>query len=353
MLQIAHYAYLQTLVTIFSKQLLDDKHFSSLIKQPLSEILTGLNHSGLENVIKELYQFHLKPLPAGNMDNLFLGVFLEDAQSIIRSLSGVERDFFIYWIRRFELQNIKTILRGKSLLRPKEQIKAELTPLNHFSILPIDKMLNADTLTDILILLEETPFASIARYGSKNFAQKRDVFTIETAINHQYFTGLNQQLEHLSNDEQDLLQPLLGRIIDQTNLIWLLRYRLFYQLSSSHSYFLLVSGGLYLNSKVLMQLSKIKTLEQIYELIPDEINILIQGAESIYQIELKLENDIIKLAGSLFKDKQFSLTHAFAYLLLREKQLSQIHALLKGKLLDLPDSEISFASAIESRALGQ
>lgn len=343
MLNAAHYAYLQTLVAIFSKRLLSDSLFSSLIRQPLHEILPELKNNGLENIIIKLTKSDLKPLPAGNMDNLFLAVLLDDAQSIIRSLSGHERDFFIFWIRRFELQNIKTILRGKSLQRPKEQILAELTPQNQFSILPIDKLLNADNITEILNQLEKTPFASIASYGSKNFAQKRDVFTIETAINHQYFTVLNDKLEYLSDEDQALLQPLLGRIIDQTNLIWLLRYRLEYDLSASHSYFLLVSGGLYLNHKILIRLSQINKLEQIHDLLPEEINNLIKEADSIFQIELNLEKNTIKTARALLKSKPFSLSHAFAYLILREKQLSQIHTLFKGKLLDLSDNEIAFA----------
>jgi len=339
----AHYAYLQTLVAIFSKRLLSYAQLSSLIRQPIEGILPVLKKIGLESIIKQLPQSHLKALPAGNMDNLFLLVFLDDARSIIRSLSGREREFFIYWIRRFELQNIKTILRGKSLQHSKEHIYTELTPLDHFSILPVDELLNADNIAEILTQLEKTPFASIARYSSKNFARKQDIFTIETAINHQYFTGLNEQLGLLNEEDQSLLQPLLGRIIDLTNLIWLLRYRLSYALSPSHSYFLLVSGGLFLNTKVLVQLSQIKKLEQIFNILPEEISSLIKDSESIHQIELSLEKDIIKYAGSILNTNGFTLTHAFAYLILREKQLSQIHALLKGKLLHLSDDEIAYA----------
>ncbi len=343
MLKIAHYAYLQTMITIFSKRLLNYAEFSALIQQPIEEILPTLKNKGLDNIIQKLTQSHFKLLPAGNMDNLFLSVLLDDARSIIRSLSGYERDIFIYWIRRFELKNIKTILRGKSLQRSKEEVLAELTPLGHFTILPVDVLLNADNIAEILTLLEKTPFASIARYGSKSFEQKQDVFTIETALNHQYYTGLNKQLRVLSDEEQSLLQPLLGRIIDQTNLIWLLRYRLCYHLSPSHSYFLLVSGGYYLNSKILVQLSQITKLDQLYSMLPNEIGSLIKHCESIHQVELSLEKDIIQYAGNMLKESVFSLTHAFAYLVFREKQLSQLHALFKGKLLHLSDNEIAFA----------
>jgi len=219
MQKIAHYAYLQTMIMIFSKRLLNYAEFSNLVRQPFEEILPALNNKGLDNIIKNLTQSHFKLLPAGNMDSLFLSVLMDDSRSIIRALSGYERDIFIYWIRRFELKNIKTIIRGKSLQHSKEDLLSELTPLGQFAVLPIDELLNADNIPEILSLLEKTPFASIARYGSKSFEQKQDVFTIETAINHQFFTGLNDQLKDLSDEEQSLLQPLLGRIIDQTNLM--------------------------------------------------------------------------------------------------------------------------------------
>jgi len=343
MLNVARYAYLQTLVTIHSKQLLSGVHFSYLLKQPIEDILTVLENRGLEKIIKKLNQAKFKLLPAGNMDNLFLSVLLKDAQAIIRSLSGLERDFFIYWLRRFELQNIKTILRGKSLQCSSEQIRSELTQLGDFSILPVDELLDADDIPEILSRLEQTPLAAIARYSRDSFEQKQDVFTVETSINHQYFVGLDKRLKMLRDREQIQLHLLLGRLVDQINLIWLLRYRLSYGLSASHSYFLLAPGGLNLNSKDLIRLSQIEKLEQIYNLLPEKFNTLIQGSDSIHEIELCLEKVLMEVAQSMLRTSSYSLIYAFAYLVIREKQLAQIHALLKGKLLLISNEEISFA----------
>jgi len=215
--------------------------------------------------------------------------------------------------------------------------------LGNFATLPINELLYADTIPEILEQLKSTHFSAIARYGSENYEQNKDVFTIETAINYQYFSGLNKRFKMLSKSEQDYLHPLLGLIIDQTNLIWLLRYRLSYNFSSSHSYFLLLSGGLHFNANKLATLSKIKYLEQIHSFLPEKISSLINNTESIHQIELCLEKNIIKVARSILKVSSFSLTHAFAYLVLREKQLALIHALFKGKLLQLPDNDIAYA----------
>jgi len=347
MLKSAHYAYLQTLTSILSQKLLSEQQFLNLLKLPIEDILALLENKGLERVINKLTEAKLKLLPAGNMDNLFLSVLLDDAQKIIHSLSGLERDYFIYWIRRFELKNIKTILRGKSLQHPVEQIRSELTQVGDFSILPIDNLLHADNIPEILEQLKSTAFSAIAQYSHENYEQNKDVFTIETAINYQYFSGLKKRLKMLDKNEQDHLHPLLGQIIDQTNIIWLLRYRLFYNFSASHCYFLLLSGGHYLNAKKLMQLSQITTLEQIHNLLPNSIRAIVKTAESIHDIEISLEKNIIQLCRSVLAVSPFTLAHTFAYLVLREKQLALIHALLKGKLLQLNNTEIAFAMGEE------
>ncbi|MFK5987020.1 MAG: V-type ATPase subunit [Pseudomonadota bacterium] len=347
MLKVTRHAYLQTRLSIYATRLLTEQQFVSLLKQPLEEILPAVANQGLQKIEKKLIQSHLSLLAAGNMDNLFLSVFLGDAQIIIRSLSGVEHEFFVYWMRRFELKNLKTIIRGKSLQRPVEQIQAELTIIKQFSLLPIETLLNMDSIADILKQLENTSFSSIAHYADSNYEAKEDIFTIETAINHEYFSGLKKRLNKLVIKQQDLIQPLMGSIIDLTNLIWLLRYRLLYGFSSSHCYFLLVSGGLYLNANNLARLSKIENIEQLNDLLPDKISEKIIAFESIHQIELSLEKHIILLARMILKTSSFSLAHVFAYLVLREKQLSQLHALFKGKLLHLPDSEIAIAMGVK------
>jgi len=343
MLNVARYSYLHTLVTIFSQQLISTPQFLKILKLPIEEIVIALENRGLDNIIKNLSQSQFKLPPAGNMDNLFLSALLKDAQSLIRSLTGIERDFFIYWVRRFELQNIKTILRGKSLQCSSDQIRGELTQLGNFSTLPVEELLSTDDIPEILNLLKNTPFSAIARYSSDNFEQKQDVFSVETSINHQYFNGLEKRLRMLNKQEQNTIHPILGRIIDQINLIWILRYRLNYQLSASHTYFLLASGGFHLNSNDLIRLSQIEKFEQVFAMLPQKLAVLIDHADSIHTIELCLEKKIIELAQSLLRNTQFSLTQAFLYLVIREKQLFQIHALLKGKLLQLADKDIQFA----------
>jgi len=343
MQKVANYAYLHTLTTILSDQLFNTSEFSRLLKLSLEEIVKNLDNCGLSSILIKLKQSNYQLLPAGNMDNLFLSVLLNESRSIIRSLTGTERDFFTYWMRRFELQNIKTILRGKSLECSPEQIQQELTDLGDSAVLPVEELLNSDEIPEILNQLQNTPFSAIARYSRENFEQKQDVFTVETSINYQYFNGLDKRKKLLDKQERDLLQPVLGRIIDQINLVWILRYRLNYKLSASHTYFLLAPGGLYLNSTKLIQLSQIEKFEQLSTQLPENLQQFVQEGWSIHQIELCMEQKILEVTFSLLKATQFSIVKAFAYLIIREKQLAQIHALLKGKLLNLTDEEIVFA----------
>jgi V/A-type H+-transporting ATPase subunit C len=343
MLKQAHYAYLQTWVSLARQRLWSKTALLALCQQPLAEILPQLANQGLDDIIAQLRHNQLQLLPAGNMDALFLAVLLKEGRSMVRALTGEEREWVIYWLQRFDLQNIKAILRGKSLQHTREQISDKLIPVPYFSHLPLQALLNAEDINETLRQLEHSTFATIARHSRESFTQQPDVFTIETAINHQYYVGLVKRVQKLPTEERARLHRLLGQLLDPINLIWLLRYRLDYGLSASHSYFLLVGGGWQLTAEALTRLVQIESFAQLPELLPPKMRAVLANSPSIQVCELRLEQELMTQANQFLRQTPFGVGHVLAYLLLREKQLKHIHALLKGKLLHLPDEQIRFA----------
>lgn len=371
MSRMARYSYLNTLIAILAQSLFSPRQISQLLPQSLQQLSETLQNRGLANVLEPLSQAGNRLLPAGNMDNLFLSVLLNECRSITRAVSGKEQVFFKDWVRRFELQNIKTILRGKSLNHSVEKIRNELTHMDSFSVLPIDELLHCDDINEILALLNKTPYAAIAGYSQLHYEQKQDLFSVEASINWQYYNGLEKKLRLLASNDKNQIQPLFGAFIDQINLTWLLRYRLIYKLSASHTYFLLVPGGRYLKPAQLMALSRVDSLTQIFPILPENLRQQLRcdksklqqltqkqsnqpleastkpqpsaEVDNILLIEQCLESHYLQQAYQVLKMQSFSLAKAFAYLLIREKQLFQIHALLKGKLLNLADAQIALA----------
>ena len=359
-LKSSQYAYMQTMVSMLAKALLQTHEIELLAQQPLDKILQIAQLKALAKIFEEQFntkqsntiQFNIKQavLPAGKIDQLILQTLCSEAIRIIRPLNADERSFISYWMRRFELQNVKTIIRGKSLNHSSKIIRQQLIQVPYFSYLNLDKLIQKDDISEVLNELKTTPYASISRYALQHFEQSRDVFTAETSINHQFYEGLNKRQYLFAKIDQDNIHQLLGLIIDQLNLIRLLRYRLYYQFSAPQTFFHLISGGLYLKQQQLQQLSNVEKLSQIHEYLPVQYKQYLADCETLQDIEIALEIKIIERAWELMNKTRYSIAQVFIFLVLREKQLSQLHTLIKGKVLSLSQNSIDIALGLRTKS---
>ncbi|MBF0263898.1 MAG: V-type ATPase subunit [Gammaproteobacteria bacterium] len=339
----SQYAYMQTMVSIFAGELIKPEKIQVIARESLENILQLSVFKSLANDYQQPIEYNHQHLPAGVIENSLKKILFSEAIKIIRSLQPIDRNFLNYWMCRFELQNIKSIIRGKYLCYENDQIRASLIPLEHFTYLSIDKILHQEDINEILKYLEDTPYALISRYALQHFEQKNDVFSIEASISHQFYEGLNRRRYQFDRNNQNAIHQLLGLIIDQINLITLIRYRLYYGFSAAQTYFHLFSGGLHLYQQYLQKLSEIESFNQVVDYLPEPYQSLLAQAQSIQEIEIILDQNLIEQAYALIKKTRFSVAQAFTYLILREKQLSQLHGIIKGKILGLNQDAIDMA----------
>jgi len=338
MMKTAQYAYLNTKTRILGRQLFSPSDWEHMASLPLEGLIEYLKGHGIDTILDMLKHNNYHLLPAGNMDHLFIRQLLSEARQLLRCLGGPAREMLKTWLMRFELQNLKTIIRGKSLQHPSHEIQQVLLSLGSDQHLPLDELLQAVDISEILILLERSTYAAIARYIQHQYDAKSDIFSLEAAINLRYYQLLQQRLQQLDREEQKPLLQLHGLIIDQLNVLWILRYRLYYNMSASHVFYLMASGGHYLLPEQLSQLCTIEDISQLGAKLPPALAKNFEQCTSLQETERQFDYLIIQQARRILSQNPFSVAPAFAYLSLREKQLGHCHALLKGRLMQLPAS---------------
>lgn len=336
----SQYAYLHSLVAVLAENLVTDSALDAMIDQPLAHYSPLLLNADLSMLAQHVSENEKVLFTPGQLETFLLHDFMQKSARIVRALSGIPRALIAYWIRRFEVGNIKVMLRGKMEARPNAMIKAELTDLGSASTLSFDELLRTEDVNELLRCLENTHYAAIAKFARSHFEKEHVLFTLETAVDRQYYIGLMSRVGHLESNEYLRLRLLIGQLIDQINLIWLLRYRLVYDLTPSHTYFLLTPGGYYLPGKSLSRLATIDHFEQLFHFLPVELKLLLAPCQTIHDIEIKMDSIILKTAQRILQTETFSLARALAYLVLRERQLYKIHAIIKGKLLNLKAGQI-------------
>ncbi len=332
--RVQRYAYANARVSVLSGRLFDEASFERFFSASTEERARLLQKAGLDFLV-EIERPGPEVLEQG-----LIAALLDDYTVLLRPLTGKARALAAYWMRRFEISNLKVIIRGKIAGQGRAMIAAQMVDLGRFTTLPLDEMLRTEDVDELIRFLERTTFQHIAREGLKAFRKDRDLFALDSAIEHRYFNGLAEMRRGLSQSERQAVDPLLGAIIDQINLIWLMRYRFTYGMAPAEAYYLLVSGGRNLDGGRLMLLAQMGSVAEVVAHLPESLGRRVGGAVEVVAVERALEAHVNDVAKRVLKGTVFNLGRVFAYLLLREKQLLRIHAILKGAYLGLDTAEI-------------
>ncbi len=331
-------AYLNTRVSLFSGRLWQNGDFDALIGSPDADIADTLSDRGLPQLAAGYN--NQDPL---SLEQRIIAEILDETRVLIRPLTGDARNFLIYWTERFEISNVKTLLRGKMTGEKPAALLARLTPMGAFSRLDVQDLVHAEDVTELLRRLEAGPYAGIVRQARRAFEDSHDPFILDAALDRGYYEGLARRAQPLENAVGAAFRRLMGSLIDCINLVWLLRYRFNYNLPPAQVYFLLVASHYGLSSSRLRQLAALGSLDEILIALPDGLRREMNGVTEIHEVFARMDRMAADVAGKVLHSGAGAIARAFAFLILRERDLRSVRAVLRGRHLGLPMGDIKQA----------
>jgi V/A-type H+-transporting ATPase subunit C len=162
-------AYLNTRVSLFSEGLWQPGDFDEIIKTPDAEVTDALAKLGLPQLAKG-YDSR-DPL---SLEQRIIAEVLDETRILIRPLNGEARRFLTYWTERFEVTNVKTLLRGKMTGERPAALIARLTPMGAFGRLDVQDLAHAEDVSELLRRLEAGPYAGIVRNARRAFEENHE-----------------------------------------------------------------------------------------------------------------------------------------------------------------------------------
>lgn len=331
-------AYLNTRVSLYASRLLAHPDFDALIDTAAANMAGALAGYGLPQLAAGFDSQDNRSL-----EQRIIAQVLEETAVLIRPLAGAERDFLVYWTERFEVSNVKTLLRAKmSGERPAAMLN-RLTPMGGFGRLDLQDLAHAEDVTELLRRLEAGHYAAIVRHARRAFEESQDPFILDAALDRSYYEGLARRARPLEGERGAPLRRLMQTLLDRINLVWLLRYRFNYGLPPAQVYFLLVASHYQLTSARLRQLAALPDLPAVLAALPSALRHALDGAGDIPAVFSRMEQEGLAGATRVLRRSSAPLARAFAYLLLREHDLRAVRAVLRGRLLGLPADDIRLA----------
>jgi V/A-type H+-transporting ATPase subunit C len=328
-------AYLNTRVSLFGIRRWSSAEFDTLLSTPEEQMPGLLGGKGLATLAEG---FGVKD--ARSLETRLVSQVLDETIVLLRPLRDEARQFIIYWTERFEVSNVKTLIRAKMAGERPASILPRLLAMGPFSRLDMDDLIHVEDISELLRRLEKTPYAEIVRHAREAFEESHDPFVLDATLDRAYFEGLVRRAHPLERVAGKPLRDLMADLVDRTNLVWLLRYRFNYGLPPAQVYYLLVSLGYRLHAAELKRLVAQPDISSVLAVLPAAMAQAIGDSPDIPGITLRLEAKAAQRAARILASGTPPLSRAFAYLLLRERDLRAIRAVLRGRQLRLPTPAI-------------
>ncbi len=332
-----HNTYLHTRVSVLAGRLLDPAESHQLPQLDLEQI--GSRY-GLEAMLEDSI-----PGPTRNraVERTLIRTLMSELSLLIRPMYGEARELVLYWARKFELYNLKALIRGKLSGQDEQAIEDNLYDVPDALALPHKALLRTESVLELLRQLEQSPYRVIAGQARQVFEDRHEPFALEATIDQSYYAGLVKRGRELQGVDSKETQQVVGLQLDQLNLLWLLRYRFSYGLSASETYYQLVPSARKLHRGALLTLVDLPEFEKVIQALPHPLDKVLEGLDSAVEVERHMAAHSAGLLRHLLRHSPSAVARALAYLMLREMDLKHLFATIQGRILQLPPELLSYA----------
>lgn len=329
-------AYLNTRVSVMSIRLFAPELRATLSQLSLSALAERFGLSAL------LDEQPTAAVRSRAIEQSLIQVLLAERQILARPMNAAERALLLAWGRQYALFNLKALIRGTLYNLDQQAIRASLFELPEPIRLPLQELIRAENVLELLRQLETGPYRQIARQAREVYERQREPFALEAAIDQRYYTELVRRVMSCDGHLESL-RRLLGTELDRVALLWLLRFRFSYGLSPSETYYQLVPSMRLLTRERLLHLVNLETFEQVIAALPPRLHTLLADCRTITEVQQRIGQHSTHEARTVLARSQSAVARALAYLMLRESDLMQLLAVVQGRLLQFSDHTIDSA----------
>ncbi len=262
-----------------------------------------------------------------------LGFLNEEAAFILSTLLG-----------RWDVFNLKTIVRGKQMHLVQGEIEEGLLAAGQLSSVDLSALAQAEDIKALVDLASTwgLPYAHALREGYARFMASSDLAQLELALDRYYAEWARERL-HRSKANIATARKILGIQVDTMNLVTMLRFqKADHESFKPEEYFL--QGGTAIHLPLYVELSSLSDVDQVldrlrgtpYGKLLDEVAVKFIEANSISVFERALEDYLTRKALTMGIGDPLGIGVGIAYLWAKQNEITNLRIIVKGKSVGMP-----------------
>lgn len=258
---------------------------------------------------------------------------------------GRLHDRITAYLRKYDVWNIKTILRGLYTGSPPDEIETDLIRAGELDDATIDQLLEAETIPAAVEVLTGTIYHDALEETLPEYQDAGVLVPLENALDRVFYEHILDIRSGLFESEPlKLYREYLQAEIDFRNIRNALRLARSGADMDPTAYF--IDGGTLFDATTLRQLIE-NTDELVEHIQASKYGSELRGAldrletaDSLIQFEHALDAALLSYADRLSSRYPVSITAVMSYILAKEREVENIRAIARGREVGLSEDKI-------------
>jgi len=330
MTSVFKYAYPNAKIRAMKGLLLSEETFQALLQtQTFEDMVHVLQTTSYAEAIRLANPAALT-MPA--FTTILYKQLFHDYEKTIAALHGVLQDFFILFYQKYQLINLKTILRGNFSHTPTHATAALLLPSSRHTLFDQAALLQIQNITQTIEKLQGSFFEYPLNRALHRFETEQEFFPLEMALDLHYHQTLWEKVEKLSGLEKKMAADILGRWTDILNICWIIRFKEQYHFAVEEILNYTIHHGYAFNLAKRRQLAEAANVEEILAALRNSP----YGKEladdlPLNTLHIHLYRQLVKQLRKFFAGDPFQIGSILGYLLLKEIEVLDLITLAEAK----------------------
>lgn len=326
-----NYAYTVARVKAKKSLLLGEEDYNKMLQMSVPEISRYISESGYQKEMNDL---------AGRMDGIDLvehATYTSMAKvfsSILAASQGELHDMVSAYLEKWDIWNLKVILRGKSYGLDADGIREDLVPAGSLGAESLDKLINLDSSDDIIAAYCKMVGVSIPADVMAAYKEHDNMGEIEDYLDKYHYTRLLASIDPSSRPTR-MFQDYVRKEIDVRNLETILKLKA-EGIYGEPVMKYIIPGGKQVDKKFAQQLANAETivaassdLQQLefYDIIRDLVE---ADSVSLRDIVSEMKKYEIAQAKKFSHLYPLSVVPILDYMIHKEIEVSNIRTVSRG-----------------------
>jgi len=330
----ADYGYINARVKGMKSRLLSEaEQYELIATRDLSSLFERLSNSPYGREIQEALS-RTKGLQA--FEEAMRRHLVSLTSKILAISEGRPRALLEIIVQRWDLVNLKTILRGKHSNKSEEEILSLLIPAGTMSEAILRELLKQETLRALSEVLATwgNPFFIPLKEGEAKYSKTRNLASLELSLDKFYF---NQGLKVTQDGDvnSQMVREVLKTEIDGINIRTAFKLQK-ESIKNLRELDFFIEGGREITSKVFLSILQNPSLEQGLLALRKTSFRLTERPSDLHSLELFLERLLIKKFVQMYRWDPLTIGVVIGYLWMKYNELVNLRLIARGKLFQIP-----------------